>query len=271
MDNKDSSQSAVGAEMERIFDGVPATAKDHGGPGPAARREQRARLGSSRPIVTALLGLLAVMAAGIALVLWAVRPPAYSDAPAQATHRIPAVRPAPIASPRPQAPPAATPEAVQAHRPSSPGAQPTERATTMPMGEGPATTRHTASKPEVPKPTGAKQASAKRAPAKQARTTGPRTSAPRRALAPQPFCRDRRTRARCLYRELRGADDRLRKAYDVAERRGVAVGEMRDVRRAWSRALRQSDDDPATVIRTLDGLTTRLYNAPRGEWRDDDE
>jgi hypothetical protein len=66
---------------------------------------------------------------------------------------------------------------------------------------------------------------------------------------------------RCIYAEVREADRRLVAAYRAAAEAGVPVGEMRAVRRVWTRALQVSLDDPDGTIRTYDNLTRRLWDA----------
>jgi len=75
-----------------------------------------------------------------------------------------------------------------------------------------------------------------------------------------PYCREARDREQCLYREVRDADHRLRRAYDRAVDASLPLPQLVQVRRAWGVALAHYPRDPMVAIGQLDGLATRLYN-----------
>lgn len=77
-------------------------------------------------------------------------------------------------------------------------------------------------------------------------------------------CEASRDPDRCLYRQVRGADDRLRRAYHRAERADVSYREMVRVRRQWDHALARSLDEPEQTIRTYDRLALQLDRARLG-------
>lgn len=82
-----------------------------------------------------------------------------------------------------------------------------------------------------------------------------------RAAPPAGSCEKSRDVERCLYRQVRAADDRLREAYEQADYDGVPRDEMVAVRRMWDRALDRSLADPEGTIRRYDQLALRLDRA----------
>jgi uncharacterized protein YecT (DUF1311 family) len=73
------------------------------------------------------------------------------------------------------------------------------------------------------------------------------------------LCPDARDRDECFYREVEGADQRLRQAYDNAVKASLPTSDLAEIRRAWVTALSRSRQDPSASILSLDNLTKRLY------------
>ncbi|MFS0772141.1 hypothetical protein [Sphingomonas sp. 1P08PE] len=92
-----------------------------------------------------------------------------------------------------------------------------------------------------------------------------RTAAARRRPAVASDCPPGSDDDRCIYRDVVGADRRLRAAYDDATQAGVPTDELVAVRRRWDRARAISLSEPDETIRRYDRLTERLDDLTRGE------
>lgn len=242
MSSDDAIKTAVTVDMERIFGGLARRnlARSARADELAAPARKRKAGGPSR---LALIALAAVLLLGSALTAAMLLRPVFGLTSSPASDR-PAILPA-----------ASAQEVAAAPRPAPP-----LPAATPPMGDDlPAPVSVPTVTREEPRPS---QTAAERAsppPSPTARSTPSRREASAASL-----CRDGPDREQCLYREVRRADLRLREAYDWAADLAVPVGEMRQVRRLWNRALDRSLDDPVGTIQTLDALSTRLHDAPEG-------
>lgn len=98
------------------------------------------------------------------------------------------------------------------------------------------------------------------------RVVGPRAFDPRTSV-PAPHRRRQPPRcgfrADCGYADLARADHRLRQAYAVAGRAGVARSELASVQRRWATLRAQARAKPAAVVAGYDGLARSLERRVR--------
>lgn len=251
MSTDDVTRTAVTADMERIFGGLARrkTAKKATSGQPTAPLAEDQEGG---PSIRWLLALAALLSVGVAVATLILLPPTLRPAKSQVSILSPVVEvtPAeqtasatePLRQVFPVAPPptefAAVRDPVQA-RATAPASTPDPRS----AGETREVARNSASRPK-------------------ADSLAARSPTPSRGrIPPRSMCRDAGDPRMCLYSEVRRADLQLREAYGSASELNIPVGEMRQVRRLWSRALERSEADPAGSVRTLEELTARLDQA----------
>ena len=240
MTTETASEAAVTEQMARIFAGarprrsVLPAAPPLAGDVAAAAAMPPARVGW---LTRLLAPLVVAIAIGVALAV-VMRPAAFV-----APHVAP-VSARPVAPPVPGTAPASAPTAPP---PQAMIAQaPVPRPAPFPAGVAPAGKTVAAAQPRA----------APHRPIVVDRQIAPDPPAPS-----QVECDDARDHDACLYRAVRRADGRLRRAYRRAEAADVSYAEMLRVRRQWADALDDSLDAPERTIRTYDRLAMRLDDA----------